>query len=390
LSFGNNRRYHFSKFQESQLAIGPADDPGTGEFLRGDLKRRIADRRATDEGFDVPTEQYPILLSVVVVLDNPGRAVRGLIEPIIADVSRRVTDFEIVVVDNGSTDESAAEFERLVKPDGLPNVQVYRLIRPVDFEIAAWAGIENALGDFVLVFDVYNEDLSFLDRALEAAAKGIQFVAIRNLAPLHDSLSERVFAAAFRGVFRFMAGVDLAAEGSQCRLISKQVVSYLLQQPKPALKYRALPAIAGFPKVTLTYTGQGTGGRKARFSSKVRRAINLLFAQTIAPLRIASLLAISGAMMNVFYSVYVLVVAIVKKDVAAGWATLSLQQSGMFFLISVVLFILVEYVAQMFVWNLEGPSYYLAGEHTSAVLGRRQRLNIEQGDSVERDRTDAK
>lgn len=341
-------------------------------------------------GVNVPTERYPILLSVVVVLDNPGRAARGLIEPIIAEVSCGVTDFEIVVVDNGSTDESTAEFARLVQPDGLPNVQVYRLIRPVDYETAAWAGIENALGDFVLVFDVYNEDLSFLDRALEAAAKGIQFVAIQNLAPLRSGLVERGFAAAFRSVFRFMAGVDLAAEGSQCRLISKQVVSYLLQQPKPALKYRALPAIAGFPKVTLTYTGHGVGGREARFSSKVRRAINLLFAQTIAPLRIASLLAIGGALLNVIYSIYVVVVAIVKEDVAPGWATLSLQQSGMFFLISVVLFILVEYVAQMFVWNLEGPSYYLAGEHTSAVLGRRQKLNIEQDDPIERDRTPAK
>lgn len=345
------------------------------------------DGRSAGSSHDAPVAVYPILLSVVVVLDSPGKAAHGLIAPIVDEVSRHVTDFEIVVVDNGSTDESADEFARMVRPEGLPNVQVYRLIRPVAFETAAWAGIENALGDFVLVFDLYNEDLSFLPRALEAAAKGTQLVAIQNIAATErESTLERVSGRAFRGLFRLMAGVDLAAEASQCRLISKQVVSYLLQQPKPALKYRALPAIAGFSKLTIRYAGRGKGGHPTGFSSKVRRALNLLFAQTIAPLRVASLLAISGAVMNVLYSIYVLIVAVVKKDVANGWATLSLQQSGMFFLISVVLFILVEYVAQMFVWNLEGPPYYLAGEHTSAVLSRRRKLNIEQDDAFARDR----
>lgn len=336
------------------------------------------------------SEPYPILLSVVVVLDNAGASARALLAPIIERVSPLVSDFELVVVDNGSTDNSAAEYARLTQPDGLPNVQVYRLIRPVDFESAAWAGIENSLGDFVLVFDLYNEDLSFLEDALEAAADGAEFVAIRNVSPRKGHLVERGFARLFRFMFRSMAGVDLRTEASQCRLISKQVVSYLLQQPKPALKYRALPAIAGFPKATISYTGAGVGGRRQSFASRVRRGMNLLFAQTIMPLRIASGLAILGAVLNVLYSIYVVIVRLVMKDVASGWATLSLQQSGMFLLISLVLFILVEYVAQMFVWNLEGPPYYLAGEHTSAVLRRREKLNVEQDAPARRPAVPAK
>ncbi len=324
------------------------------------------------------TEAKPILLSVVVVLDHAGDSAHALLKPIVDRVSPLVSDFEIVVVDNGSTDDSAAEYVRLVQPDGLPNLQVYRLIRPVDFENAAWAGIENSLGDFVLVFDVYNEDLSFLEQALDAAATGAEFVAIRNVSPRSGHLVERALARAFRLVFRSMAGVDLRIDAPQCRLISKRVVSYLMQQPKPALKYRALPAIAGFPRATIMYTGSGVGGRRHSFASRVRRAMNLLFAQTIMPLRIASALAILGAVANVLYSIYVVIVRLLMKDVAPGWATLSLQQSGMFLLISLVLLVLVEYMAQMFVWNLEGPPYYLAGEHTSAVLRRREKLNVEQ------------
>ena len=88
-------------------------------------------------------------------------------------------------------------------------------------------------------------------------------------------------------------------------------------------------------------------------------------------------LAIAGATLNLIYSGYVILIRLFKADVMPGWTTLSLQQSGMFFLLSLVIFILVEYVAQMLVWTLEGPSYYLAGEHTSAVLTRRARLNVQ-------------
>jgi hypothetical protein len=324
---------------------------------------------------------HPILLSVVMVLDRDCASASSVIEPVIAEVSRHVADFEIVVVDNGCREDSRDEYGRMLAPGGLPNVQVFQLIRSVDFEVAAWAGIENSLGDFVLVFDPFNEDLSFLPRALKAASEGYEFVAVRNVAPRRASFGERLFAPLFRALFRSLAGVDLASDAAQCRLFSKRIVSFLLQQPKPALKYRARPAIAGFSRLTLTYSGARSARSAMRLSSKVRRGLNLLFAQTIAPLRLASALAVGGALLNGLYSLYVVLIAILKKDVAEGWTTLSLQQSGMFFLISLVLFVLVEYVGQMFTWNLEGPPYYLAGELTSAELRRRQKLNIEHGET---------
>ena len=95
-----------------------------------------------------------------------------------------------------------------------------------------------------------------------------------------------------------------------------------------------------------------------------------------APLRIVSAVALTGALLNLFYSVYVVVVAFTKSNVQPGWTTLSLQQSGMFFLISIVMFLLTEYLAYMIRWAQSG-AYFLASEATSAVLTRRQKLNVE-------------
>lgn len=57
----------------------------------------------------------------------------------------------------------------LTSQNGLPNLQVYALTKEVDADTAAWVGLENALGDFVVVFDHLLDDLSVLPEMLEKA-----------------------------------------------------------------------------------------------------------------------------------------------------------------------------------------------------------------------------
>ena len=57
----------------------------------------------------------------------------------------------------------------LTSQNGLPNLQVYALTKEVDADTAAWVGFENAMGDFVVVFDHLLDDLSVLPEMLEKA-----------------------------------------------------------------------------------------------------------------------------------------------------------------------------------------------------------------------------
>jgi polyisoprenyl-phosphate glycosyltransferase len=98
---------------------------------------------------------------------------------------------------------------------------------------------------------------------------------------------------------------------------------------------------------------------------------------TKAPLRAATALCVFGAFANLLYSAYVIAVALLKPDVAAGWVSLSLQQSGMFFLISLVLLVLSEYILHMARISSEGPAYHVGREFTSMRMTRRERLNVE-------------
>lgn len=323
---------------------------------------------------------FPILLSVVVVVDGRIDALTDVLSGVIADVGGLVADFEVIVVDNGTERSQAGLYRDLTAFQGLPNLQVYELIQPVDYDTAAWAGVENSLGDYVFVFDPMTDDTSRLRDALDEATQGRDIVLLVNQES--EPRTTRGFnKAVFRRLFKWLGGVDLVVDASSCRVMSKRVVSYLLQFPRPAARYRTLPVFAGFSKAVLYFSAPRRVAIRGSFWKDTRRGWRLLLTNSIAPLRIASSLAFAGAALNVLYSFYVLAVTFSIPDVAKGWTTLSLQQSGMFFLLSLVVFVLTEYLIHTIRMTNEGPAYFVVRESTSAVLSRRQKLNVESVDA---------
>jgi hypothetical protein len=93
-------------------------------------------------------------------------------------------------------------------------------------------------------------------------------------------------------------------------------------------------------------------------------------------MRLVTTLSMFGAVVNLLYCVYVVVIAIFKTEVAPGWVSVSLLQSSMFFLISLVLLVLGEYIINMASLSNEGPSYHVGQEFTSARMTRREKLNV--------------
>jgi hypothetical protein len=127
----------------------------------------------------------------------------------------------------------------------------------------------------------------------------------------------------------------------------------------------------------MDYSSMPTTVDKKQLGESIDRGIRLLVSTTHAPMRLVTGLSLFGAVANLLYSVYVVAIGILKTDVAPGWISMSLQQSGMFFLISLVLLVLGEYILHMANLSNEGPLYHVAQEFTSARMTRNEKLNIE-------------
>jgi polyisoprenyl-phosphate glycosyltransferase len=328
--------------------------------------------------------RFPLFLSLVLVVRNQAAHLEALLADATATLSTLVTDYELVVVDNASDDTSVATLKRLAGEDGLPNLQVYALTKEVDTDTAFWVGLENALGDYVAVADPLLEDIGFLPAMLESATTGADVVFAMNERRPGQTLAYRAAQHLFNRLYKTFNRLDLEKEAPQFRVLSKRVVNFILQHPQPARTFRHLPATGGFAKANLRYSAPPREARRKRLRDSIDRGMRMLVSTTRGPMRLVTALSLFGAASNLVYSGYVIAIYFFKEDVAPGWVTLSLQQSGMFLLISLVLLVLGEYILQMASLSNEGPPYHIAQEFTSARMARTEKLNVEESPAGQR------
>jgi hypothetical protein len=254
---------------------------------------------------------FPVFLSVVFVARNQSRDLEAILRDAAAVMGTLVSDYELIVVDNASEDESVAVLKGLAGEQGLPNLQVYALTKEVDSDTASWVGLENALGDFVAV-----DDIRFLPTMLDKAASGADVVFAANEQKPVQSWAYRSCLSVFNALYKWSNGVHLAKDAPQYRLLSKRVINFMLQHPMPAMTYRYLPATGGFARVNLTYSAPPKATHSKRLSHSIDRGIRLLVSTTKAPMRLVTALSLFGAVSNLIYSVYVIAIGLLKSNVA--------------------------------------------------------------------------
>ena len=321
---------------------------------------------------------YPVFLSVIFVTRNQSEQIEKILSDATVALCSLVSDYELIIVDNASDDYSVSVLKKLTGESGLPNLQIYALTKEVDTDTASWVGLENALGDFVAVIDPLLDDIAFLPNILDKAVNGADVVFVKNQQKPTQSAVYRTASAVFNRLYSSLNGINLANDAPQYRLLSKRVVNFILQHPQPAITYRHLPATAGFARENLCYSAIPKTLHTKRLGESVDRSIRLLVSTTRTPMRLVVTLSLLGAVTNLAYSIYVVVIAFLKDDVAPGWISLSLQQSGMFFLFSIVLAVLCEYIMHMVSLSSDGPQYYIGQEFTSARMTSCEKLNIEE------------
>jgi len=297
----------------------------------------------------------PAISAVVPVLDES----EGLSEfhaRLAAALAATGEWWEIVYVDDGSTDRTPELLEELAAADA--RVTVVRLSRNFGMDVAMSAGLDFARGSYVALIHADLQDPpELIGEMLAATREGADVVYARRIGS--DESRLKVFlATAFYRLMERVARVPYQGQAGDFRLMSRRVVESLRQMPERRRFLRGMVAWAGYEQVPIEYRRAGrVAGRGASYPDLFRLALEALASFSDVPLNIAAWFGLVVAALSTAIAATVLGLAIGGAVEPTGtlWVGLAVLFIGGVQLITVG--ILGRYLARVHEESLRRPLY---------------------------------
>jgi dolichol-phosphate mannosyltransferase len=309
-------------------------------------------------------------LSVVVPLFNEQENVTELYRRLVAALDALWLNYELVFVDDGSTDRTASQMEVLRRRD--PRVVGLHLSRNFGHQPAISAGLAHARGQAVIIMDGDLQDPpEVLGRFIERWREGYEVVyAVRTHRKEHAVKRAGYFL--FYRLLRAVSDLDIPLDCGDFCLMDRKVVDVLNHLPERMRFVRGLRTFVGFRQTGVTYprAARAAGKPKYTFRALVRLALDGIFNFSSTPLNLVTYFGAASGLAAIVVLIWVLGTAWMNNASPAGWAIVIVAVLFMSAVQLLSLGIVGEYVRRIFLEVKGRPAYIVrdapADEATSS------------------------
>ncbi|ERR1035441_4655098 len=290
--------------------------------------------------------------------------------PVLPELYRRLraaleglpAEWEVIFVDDGSTDGSWAGVRALALED--ERVRGVRLSRNFGHQIALTAGLEVAEGDAVVTMD---SDLQHPPETIPAlvrqGAKGFDVVyAIRGASDAESWFKVRS-AAVFYWLLNKLTSLSLPHGGADFRYMSRRAVDAVLAMPERNRFLRGMTRWVGFEQTAIEYVGdaRATGQAKYTFRRMLHFALDAIAGFSAIPLRLASVLGFLVSGLGFVYLLYVLAIHVAGKAIP-GWTSVTVAVLLLGGVQLICLGIVGQYLGRMYDETKQRPLFFVADD----------------------------
>jgi glycosyltransferase involved in cell wall biosynthesis len=298
------------------------------------------------------------LVSVVVPVLNEAEAIPIFLDALVPALDSGALRYEVVFVDDGSTDRSPAVLEEACRHR--PNVRVVRFTRNFGKEAAISAGLDFARGDVVVPMDVDLQDPPELIPAfVDSWRQGYDVVYGVRRRRDSDSFLKRNTAQGFYRLFNRFSSTKLPENAGDFRLLDRRVVEVLRRLPERTRFMKGLYAWVGFRSTSVSYTrpARCAGTTKWKAWSLWNFALDGFCAFSTLPLRAWTYVGVAVALCAFFYALFIAVRTLLLGVDVPGYA--SIVTSIMFFsgVQLITLGVIGEYIGRLFQEAKSRPLY---------------------------------
>lgn len=279
-------------------------------------------------------------LSAVVYVNNDEKGIMPFLIQLLKTLDANFEKYEIICVNDASKDKSASIVREIAQTNGDGIVTLINMSYHQGLEPSMNAGVDLAIGDFVLEFDYIDMDYepSLIMKVYQQSLNGSDIVAA-------SSKQNRISSKIFYALFNKNANLQYELQTETFRILSRRAINRIFSMSNTIPYRKALYANCGLKMDTVFYTpNDPMPGKKPNSQDRYETAFDALILFTNLAYKITILLA--GAMMiaTLAGGGYTVVIYFLGIPVA-GYTTTMLVITAAFFGVFGILAMVIKYLS---------------------------------------------
>jgi polyisoprenyl-phosphate glycosyltransferase len=315
------------------------------------------------------------LLSVVVPLCNEEETVEELHRRVCATLES--TPFELILVDDGSTDRTAELIDELAETD--PRVRTLLLSRNFGHQAALTAGLDHARGDATVMLDADLQDPpELIPTMLDHWRRGSDVVyAVRERREGETWFKLRS-ASAFYRLFARLTRIELESSGD-FRLLDRRALDALLSLRERSRFLRGMTVWVGYTQSAVPYRRDPrlAGETKYTLGKMVRFALDAISSFSHFPLQLATLMGFACSALA-FLCLPIVIAARVANVYVPGVSSVLFAVLLLGGIQLITVGIIGEYVGRIYDEVKQRPLYLVRGSRNMGAVDELDRTQEER------------
>ncbi|MDR1879487.1 MAG: glycosyltransferase family 2 protein [Tannerellaceae bacterium] len=298
-------------------------------------------------------------ISIVIPAYNEEGNIR-VIAGVITDIFQPLAyDYELIFVNDGSTDRTPDILHELSREDG--HIYYIELSRNFGHQSALKAGMDCARGDCVITMDCdMQHPPHLINDMLAKWEEGYDVVYTRRLEDKRIPGFKRMTSRAFYKFRNKISDIELEEGTADFRLVDRRVAQVFSSLTESDLFIRGMIKWIGFKQYAIAYEPgeRFSGTTKYTVKSMFNLALKGITSFSVSPLYIAMYIGFIMSVLSSLYLPYVLY-SHFTGDTTSGWSSIILTVVFFGGIQLMILGILGIYLGRLFIQSKNRPNYII-------------------------------